>query len=348
MTRPTDHERHPGRRVAVFALLAHLIANAVHGIPHLAIPIEVGAWFDAVVAVVVFVLPIVGVGLLWRGRATVGAATFTVAIAGSLLTGLVFHFAVVNPDNVAVVVDPTFEATAVGVAVVDALSLVAAAWVWRTVQLANRADVDGGSTGLVDGVPPHETGPVARFLYRAAAAELGQVPDPLAVLAHHRALIAGNGAMEVALQRADTVDDHLTELAMLKAATAVECEYCLDIGAAIGRDHGITEAQLRTLREFEDSDAFDETERLVLRYAAALTETPVAVPGELRADLQGRFDDPQLVELTAAIAFENYRARFNRGLGIEAQGFSEDASRPVPASESGDTEQSRTGGAPSA
>jgi len=36
-----------------------------------------------------------------------------------------------------------------------------------------------------------------------------------------------------------------------------------------------------------------------------------------------------MVELTAAIAWENFRARFNRGFGIEAEGFSEGATGPA-------------------
>ncbi len=36
-----------------------------------------------------------------------------------------------------------------------------------------------------------------------------------------------------------------------------------------------------------------------------------------------------MVELTSAIAWENFRARFNRGFGIEAEGFTEGAACPV-------------------
>ena len=41
-------------------------------------------------------------------------------------------------------------------------------------------------------------------------------------------------------------------------------------------------------------------------------------------------DEPQIVELTAAIAWENWRARFNHALGIEAHGFTEGAFCPIP------------------
>jgi len=41
----------------------------------------------------------------------------------------------------------------------------------------------------------------------------------------------------------------------------------------------------------------------------------------LRRRLKERFSTPQLVELAAAIAWENYRARSNRIFGFGSEGF---------------------------
>ena len=68
----------------------------------------------------------------------------------------------------------------------------------------------------------------------------------------------------------------------------------------------------------------------VLDYAVAMTRTPVDVPDALFARLQAQFNAAQLVELTAAIAWQNYRARFDHACGIGAQGFSEGAYCPLP------------------
>jgi len=92
----------------------------------------------------------------------------------------------------------------------------------------------------------------------------------------------------------------------------------------------VTEAQLRDLPAYEESAAFSPLERLVLDYAVAMTKTPVEVPEALFAQLGQHFTEAQLVELTAAIAWENYRARFDHAFGIEAQGFSEGAYCPLP------------------
>jgi alkylhydroperoxidase family enzyme len=83
----------------------------------------------------------------------------------------------------------------------------------------------------------------------------------------------------------------------------------------------VTEAQLMALPDFENSNAFSEVEKLVLRYAVAMTNTPVELPDQLFDALRPHFNERQLVELTSAIAWENYRARFDHAFGIEAEGF---------------------------
>jgi alkylhydroperoxidase family enzyme len=98
----------------------------------------------------------------------------------------------------------------------------------------------------------------------------------------------------------------------------------------VGRRLGLTEQQLLDLADFETSPAFNELEKLVLRYAVAMTRTPVEVPDELFAALRQHFDPRQMVELTSAIAWENYRARYDHAFGIEAEGFSAGAVCAVP------------------
>jgi 4-carboxymuconolactone decarboxylase len=68
----------------------------------------------------------------------------------------------------------------------------------------------------------------------------------------------------------------------------------------------------------------------VLDYAVALTRTPANTTDELVAELRESLDERQLVELTTVIAWENFRARFNRGFDVAAQGFSEGAACPIP------------------
>lgn len=98
----------------------------------------------------------------------------------------------------------------------------------------------------------------------------------------------------------------------------------------MGREAGITEEQLREITEYEQSTAFSPLEKLVIEYAVEMTKTPVEVPDTLFAALREHFDEAQLVELSATIAWENYRARFNHAFEIEAQSFSGGAYCPLP------------------
>lgn len=182
----------------------------------------------------------------------------------------------------------------------------------------------------IKGVPEREAGLLGRFAYRFSRRRFGKVAEPLRVTAHHPRLLSGYGAFELALDRSRRVDDRLRTLAEVKVATTVGCEFCIDIGSALSRGSGVTEEQLRDLHAYGESGAFSPLEKLVLEYATRMTRTPAAVPDELFDALRGRFDEAQLVELTAAIAWENYRARFNQAFGMDPQGFSEGSYCPMP------------------
>ncbi|CAN5215771.1 hypothetical protein BH24ACT19_BH24ACT19_11930 [soil metagenome] len=93
---------------------------------------------------------------------------------------------------------------------------------------------------------------------------------------------------------------------------------------------GVTEEQLRDLPRYRESPAFSEEERLVIELAVEMARTPVELPPGLLDELRRYFDETQLVELTAAIAWENYRARFNRVFEVRPVGFCEGGFCAVP------------------
>ena len=68
----------------------------------------------------------------------------------------------------------------------------------------------------------------------------------------------------------------------------------------------------------------------MLRVSVALTRTPAEVSDELFQVLQKKFSESQLVELSSAISWENYRARFNRTFAIAPEGFSKGQYCPLP------------------
>lgn len=98
----------------------------------------------------------------------------------------------------------------------------------------------------------------------------------------------------------------------------------------MGRATGISAEQIANLNNYRSDFNFSELERLVLEYADAMTRTPVEVPDALFTRLREQFSEPELVELSSAIAWENYRARFDHAFGIEAENFAEGAVCALP------------------
>ena len=94
----------------------------------------------------------------------------------------------------------------------------------------------------------------------------------------------------------------------------------MDINSAVGRDNGLSEQEIaRILGGAEEG--FSEPERLLLQLADALAATPANVSEELFAALRAHFSEEQLIELAAAAAQENYRARFNRAFDVGSDGL---------------------------
>jgi alkylhydroperoxidase family enzyme len=81
------------------------------------------------------------------------------------------------------------------------------------------------------------------------------------------------------------------------------------------------EAKVAQLANWRDSTLFSDSERVALDYAERMTITGQQVDDALFARVKQHYSEKQIVELTAAIALENFRSKFNPTLGIEAQGF---------------------------
>ena len=85
----------------------------------------------------------------------------------------------------------------------------------------------------------------------------------------------------------------------------------------MGRKAGLSDEKLRTVPG-DDRSSFNDTERLVIELADAMTETPANISDDLYCRLRKQFSEEQLMQLGAQIAFENYRARWNRIFNVES------------------------------
>jgi alkylhydroperoxidase family enzyme len=79
----------------------------------------------------------------------------------------------------------------------------------------------------------------------------------------------------------------------------------------VGRRAGLSDEKLLAVVG-DDLSGFTEIERLVIELADKMAETPCNISDDLYARLRAQFSEDQLMELSAQIAFENFRARLNR------------------------------------
>jgi alkylhydroperoxidase family enzyme len=95
----------------------------------------------------------------------------------------------------------------------------------------------------------------------------------------------------------------------------------MDINAAVGGTAGLSQETIDAALGIKESGNLSERERIALEYADRVSATPVDVPDAFFANLRRLFSEREIVELTTHIAHENFNAKSNRPLRVEANNF---------------------------
>jgi alkylhydroperoxidase family enzyme len=152
--------------------------------------------------------------------------------------------------------------------------------------------------------------------------QVGAVPEPVEVTWHNPKVAEAALEFGGKVGEWDAVDASLKSFAHMAVAAQVGCSWCLDINYFEAQNHNLDLAKASQVPRWRESAVFTPTERDVLEYAEAMTNTPPTVTDEWSARLLDRLGPAGLVELTACIAFANLATRSNTALGIESQGYS--------------------------
>jgi len=167
-------------------------------------------------------------------------------------------------------------------------------------------------------------GVVPRLARLYTKRRMGQMVEPAAAASHHSGVLVAMGSLETAAQLGwRKLDPTLRWLAIQATSTRIGCSWCIDFGYYEGMNDGIDPAKVRAVPLWRESDLFDGRERAVLAYAEAATDCPAEVSSEIAAGVRAHLSDAEFVELAAWVALENFRSRFNAGLGLRSEGFSD-------------------------
>jgi alkylhydroperoxidase family enzyme len=182
------------------------------------------------------------------------------------------------------------------------------------------------------------TGALVKYL---AKRQLGQVPDSLGVMWHHRPMLKAIFAFGGKAEKWSACDPDLKTFAHMAVSSLVGCSFCLDFAYFQAHNNQLNLDKAREVPRWRASAAFTPLERDVMEYAEAMTRTPPTVSDELSARLLDELGAPGLLELTAYVAMANLVTRTNTALGIESQGFAATCELP-PLAEPADALSSST------
>lgn len=255
------------------------------------------------------------VAAIWPYRQVVLVAIIT--YLAHAVPHLVFHLT--HPATDLPIIDQTLEWLTV------AGGIVVAVWVAWSVLKTSRPAVASTDGGEVDGaavvLPERPKNLLSLVLFGVARWRMGVVPDSWRALGRVPVVLFGRACGDAVHAHTRHVPESLAVIATLRAATLVECEFCIDINSSIAAKQEVSERKVRDLARWSESSAFDETEQLALELTDLMTATPATVPNDLVQQLCNELGEPALIELAAIIGHENARARANVAMGVPPQGF---------------------------
>ncbi len=77
----------------------------------------------------------------------------------------------------------------------------------------------------ITGVSDTDASLIKRGVFKGAKGKLGQVPEPLRIMAHSSGTLWADALFEIAIDRARALDTQLKTLASLKVASMIGCVF---------------------------------------------------------------------------------------------------------------------------
>jgi len=150
----------------------------------------------------------------------------------------------------------------------------------------------------------------------------GQILKPALIWARVPRLFAAIAILYGVLDRKSSpIDPVLRSLITVRVSQINECRFCIDINSAMLAKRTGSMNKVEALEQWQESELFDNKERVVLEYVEAVTYTDRQVDDDLSQRLHEHFNEDEIVELTGLIAFQNLSSKFNSALDLPAQGF---------------------------
>lgn len=156
-----------------------------------------------------------------------------------------------------------------------------------------------------------------KAVYEQLESKFGVVPNVLKGMANSPELFMGFMPFLGAALGPSKVDSATKELAILTTTKLNGCSYCTAHHTAAGKRAGLTEEKINAVPD-ENSPAFDDREKAVVRYSKELAQN-VAASQESLDELRKYFDDGQIAEINMVNGVFHVLTRFADTFKVELE-----------------------------
>lgn len=166
-------------------------------------------------------------------------------------------------------------------------------------------------------VPPlsdTQASDAAKEMFQTIQTKFGMVPNIFRTIGHAPDVLKATLDLNTAISH--DLDGKLRELAYLKTSQLNSCHYCFHYHKGLGRKAGVSDAQIENLEGYEQSSAYTDVEKTVLRFAEQWTRKGKVSP-EVIKQLAQSLTPAAIITLAATVALANWTNRFNESFSVE-------------------------------
>ncbi len=150
-------------------------------------------------------------------------------------------------------------------------------------------------------------------------ASYGPFASLVGAMANRPPILKHTFGMLVELREEGVLPRRYLEIALVVVSQLNACDYCVTHHGPMLAVEGISAEGIANLLQYEDHPELDETDKLVVAYAKAVTEDHNRVRDDILHRLRRQFSNEQIVELTWRIALCGAFNRFNDVLQLEIE-----------------------------
>ena len=149
---------------------------------------------------------------------------------------------------------------------------------------------------------------------------LGFVPNSLLTMQRRPKMVHGFGELTRAVMDPEgAVDLGLMRLIAHFASRAAGCQYCEAHSLVAAKIHGVSQAKLEAVWDYQNSALYSAAERVALDYALAAGSVPNGVDAELVGRMKEHWTEDQIVQILGAVCLYGFLNRWNDSMATDLE-----------------------------